>query len=190
VLERVFATRLMMPNRRRRCYQLRGLAFRCALNAHACSEYSLKRLIGCGLVFGCAVVALCQGGERENVGAGLKPGLPLPADTPLANVSYRPADGPDGDSLSGFMGFFVRPPVGLATSSCNSISGFSSIRRALHPHSTPPRRKRAVGAPGWRRCSSFKYYRYAQSSRLASGALRPPRCDAALAPRAAKYCVS
>jgi hypothetical protein len=56
----------------------------------------------------------------------------------------------------------------------------------MHPHSTPPRRKHAVGAPGWRRCSSFKYSRYSQSSRLASGAPRPPRCDAGLAPRAAR----
>src|SRR6185295_10306518 len=39
--------------------------------------------------------------------------------------------------------------------------------------------------PGWRRCSSFKYSRYSQSSRLASRAPRPSRCDAGLPPRAA-----
>src|SRR5712691_7119442 len=35
------------------------------------------------------------------------------------------------------------------------------------------------------RCSSFKYSRYSQSSRLARGAPRPSRCDAGLSPRAA-----
>src|SRR5204863_21147 len=39
-----------------------------------------------------------------------------------------------------------------------------------------------------RRCSSFKYSRYSQSSRLARGAPRPSRCDARLAPRAASHC--
>jgi lipopolysaccharide/colanic/teichoic acid biosynthesis glycosyltransferase/glycosyltransferase involved in cell wall biosynthesis len=37
----------------------------------------------------------------------------------------------------------------------------------------------------WRRCSSFKYSRYSQSSRLAIGAPRLSRCDAGLPPRAA-----
>jgi hypothetical protein len=44
--------------------------------------------------------------------------------------------------------------------------------RAGHPASTPPRTKRAAGAPGWRRCSSLKYSRYSRSSRLA---IRAPR---------------
>src|SRR5712691_13543492 len=35
------------------------------------------------------------------------------------------------------------------------------------------------------RCSSLKYSRYSRSSRLASGAPRPSRCDARLSPRAA-----
>ena len=34
------------------------------------------------------------------------------------------------------------------------------------------------------RCSSLKYSRYSRSSRLASGAPRPSRCDARLSPRA------
>ena len=45
------------------------------------------------------------------------------------------------------------------------------IRRALHP--------------AWRRCSSLKYTRYSRSSRLASRAHRPARCNGRLAPRAA-----
>jgi hypothetical protein len=47
----------------------------------------------------------------------------------------------------------------------------SCIRLAMHP--------------GWLRCSSFKYSRYSQSSRLASRAPRQPLCDAGLAPRTA-----
>src|SRR5687767_14577475 len=38
--------------------------------------------------------------------------------------------------------------------------------------------------PGWLRCSSLTDPRYAQSSRLASRAPRPPRCDAGVPPRA------
>src|SRR5687768_13439952 len=38
--------------------------------------------------------------------------------------------------------------------------------------------------PRWRRCSSLKYSRYSRSSRLASGAPRPSRCDAGVSPRA------
>ena len=41
--------------------------------------------------------------------------------------------------------------------------------------------------PRWRRCSSLKYSRYSRSSRLASGAPRPSRCDARLSPRAAGH---
>ncbi len=44
------------------------------------------------------------------------------------------------------------------------------IRRTMHP--------------AWRRCSSVEYSRYSPSSRLASRAPRPSRCDAALPPRA------
>ncbi len=40
--------------------------------------------------------------------------------------------------------------------------------------------------PRWRRCSSFKYSRYSQSSCLARGAPRRPRCNAGLSPRAVK----
>src|SRR2546425_11008787 len=40
--------------------------------------------------------------------------------------------------------------------------------------------------PRWLRCSSLKYSRYSQSSRLAIGAPRPSRCDARLSPRAAR----
>src|SRR6266699_588811 len=40
--------------------------------------------------------------------------------------------------------------------------------------------------PRWLRCSSLKYSRYSRSSRLASGAPRPSRCDARLSPRAAR----
>ena len=50
---------------------------------------------------------------------------------------------------------------------CNSIC----IRTAMHPR--------------WLRCSSFKYSRYSQSSRLAIGAPRRSRCDDGVAPRAA-----
>ena len=39
--------------------------------------------------------------------------------------------------------------------------------------------------PSWRRCSSFKYSRYFQLSRLASRAPRPSPCHAGLTPRAA-----
>ena len=39
--------------------------------------------------------------------------------------------------------------------------------------------------PRRRRCSSLKYSRYSRSSRLASEAPRPSRCDARLSPRAA-----
>src|SRR5262245_36371886 len=39
--------------------------------------------------------------------------------------------------------------------------------------------------PAWRRCSSFKYSRYSRSSRLATRAPRPSRCDAGLSPWAA-----
>ncbi len=38
--------------------------------------------------------------------------------------------------------------------------------------------------PAWRRCSSFRYSRYPHSSRLATRAPRPSRCDAAFSPRA------
>src|SRR2546425_4169447 len=41
--------------------------------------------------------------------------------------------------------------------------------------------------PRWLRCSSLKYSRYSQSSRLAIGAPRPSRCDARLSPRALKH---
>src|SRR5881409_3777916 len=40
--------------------------------------------------------------------------------------------------------------------------------------------------PRRRRCSSFKYSRYSQSSRLAGGAPRSSRCDARLSPRAVR----
>src|SRR5439155_23564786 len=40
--------------------------------------------------------------------------------------------------------------------------------------------------PRQRRCSSFKYSRYSQSSRLAGGAPRSSRCDARRSPPAAK----
>src|SRR6266849_5561976 len=39
--------------------------------------------------------------------------------------------------------------------------------------------------PRWLRCSSLKYSRYSQSSRLAIEAPRPSQCDARLSPRAA-----
>jgi hypothetical protein len=51
-------------------------------------------------------------------------------------------------------------PTGTRT---HLING-DGIRPAMHP--------------GWRRCSSFKYSRYSQSSRLASRAPRRPRCCA------------
>ena len=62
------------------------------------------------------------------------------------------------------------PAAPSASSSpwCNSIC----IRTAMHPR--------------WRRCSSLKYSRYSQSSRLAIGAPRRSRCDDGLAPRAAR----
>src|SRR5262245_47373869 len=40
--------------------------------------------------------------------------------------------------------------------------------------------------PASLRCSSIKYCRYSQSSRLAIRAPRPSRCDAGLPPRAAR----
>ena len=55
----------------------------------------------------------------------------------------------------------------------------------MHPRPTPTRLPRS----GPRRrlcCSSLKYWRYSQSSRLARGAPRPSRCDARLSPRAAR----
>src|SRR5713101_9190994 len=42
--------------------------------------------------------------------------------------------------------------------------------------------------PRRRRCSSFKYSRYSQSSRLAGGAPRSSRCNARLSPRAVESC--
>ena len=75
--------------------------------------------------------------------------------------------------------------------------------RSTGDASPPPHRaeKRAAGAPArGLRCSSFKYSRYSQSSRLppqraqnarrgprlARGAPRPSRCSARLSPRAAR----
>jgi len=54
----------------------------------------------------------------------------------------------------------------------------------MHPLPTPTRLPRWGPRRGLR-CSSFKYWRYSQSSRLARGAPRPCRCDARLSPRAA-----
>jgi len=54
----------------------------------------------------------------------------------------------------------------------------------MHPLPTPTRLPRWGPRRGLR-CSSFKYWRYSQSSRLARGAPRPSRCDARLSPRAA-----
>src|SRR6266853_233632 len=53
----------------------------------------------------------------------------------------------------------------------------------MHPQATPTRLPR-WGPRRRRRCSSFKYSRYSQSSRLAGGAPRSSRCDARLSPRA------
>ena len=55
----------------------------------------------------------------------------------------------------------------------------------MHPQATPTRLPR-WGPRRQRRCSSFKYSRYSQLSRLAGGAPRSSRCDARLSPRAAK----
>src|SRR5438034_7412224 len=55
----------------------------------------------------------------------------------------------------------------------------------MHPRPTPTRLPRWGPRRGLR-CSSFKYWRYSQSSRLARGAPRPSRCDARLSPRAAR----
>ena len=51
--------------------------------------------------------------------------------------------------------------------------------------STHPNAGAALGTRRWLRCSSLKYSRYSRSSRLASEAPRPSRCDARLSPRAA-----
>ncbi len=54
--------------------------------------------------------------------------------------------------------------------------------------SSPWRKWRCIGRaghPGWRRCSSLKYWPHSRSSRLASRAPRPSRCDAARPPRTA-----
>src|SRR5712692_8334339 len=55
----------------------------------------------------------------------------------------------------------------------------------MHPQATPTRLPR-WGPRRRRRCSSFKYSRYSQSSRLAGGAPRSSRCDARLSPRAVR----
>src|ERR1700704_609420 len=54
----------------------------------------------------------------------------------------------------------------------------------MHPRPTPTRVPRC-GPRGRLRCFSLKYSRYSRSSRLASEAPRPSRCDARLSPRAA-----
>src|SRR5947208_8614062 len=59
------------------------------------------------------------------------------------------------------------------------------IRRTMHPQATPTRLPR-WGPRRRRRCSSFKYSRYSQSSRRAGGAPRSSRCDARLSPRAVR----
>ena len=71
-------------------------------------------------------------------------------------------------------------------------SRFTEFLRATRG-SSPRRKSRCIRRamhPGWRRCSSFKYSRYSQSSRLASRAPRPSRCNAGLAPRAARGTLS
>jgi hypothetical protein len=58
------------------------------------------------------------------------------------------------------------------------------------PNVNSPWRKssciRRAMPPAWLRCSSLKYSRYSRSSRPASRAPHPPRCDAGLPPRAVK----
>jgi hypothetical protein len=82
----------------------------------------------------------------------------------------RRNSGQDTGLVSSFASVELTPftlPAAPSSPWCNS----GCIRPAMHPRGL--------------RCSSFKYSRYSQSSRLARGAPRRSRCDAGLAPRAA-----